>query len=77
MRGAGSLLELLRTSSPGFSTGKNTTEMKQIKTYTEMEPGVLDEKWNIDELFPGEPPNLDRIWNIVEGETYPFLSRQP
>ena len=62
------------TRSDG-GTGKNTTAMKQIKTYTETEPGVLDEEWNIYDVDPGLT-NPAYIWNIVDGRDYPFLSWQ-
>jgi hypothetical protein len=57
-------------------TGKNTTEMKNIDTYTKTETEGLDEKWDIADVFPGKP-DQSRIWNIVDGATYPFLSWQP
>jgi len=47
-------------------TGKTTTEMKNIATFTSA-------GWNIIAVAPGEP-NTAYIWNIVDGHTYPFLS---
>ena len=47
-------------------TGKTTAEMKDIATFS----GV---GWDITAVAPGER-NPTYIWNIVDGETYPFLS---
>ena len=50
-------------------TGKNTTEMQDITTFS-------DAGWDIVAVGdPGER-NLMYIWNIVDAETYPFLSWQ-
>ena len=54
-------------------TGKNTTEMKDIATFTDTETEGLEEPWDITVVSPGET-NLDYVWNIIDGETYPFLS---
>jgi hypothetical protein len=49
-------------------TGKTTVEMQNIATFT---------AWDIIAVVdPGEP-NPASIWNIVDGETYPFLSWEP
>jgi hypothetical protein len=56
-------------------TGKTTTEMKDIATFTDTETEGLDQPWNIAAVAPDET-NLAYIWNIVDGETYPFLSWQ-
>jgi len=48
-------------------TGKNTTEMQSIATFT-----TAMEKWTIGKA----ETNHKYTWNIVEGETYPFLSWQ-
>jgi hypothetical protein len=55
----------LNTSAGG--TGKTTAEMKSVATFT---------GWNITAVAPGER-NPSYIWNIVDGQTYPFLSWQP
>jgi hypothetical protein len=47
-------------------TGKNTTQMKDIATFS----GVA---WNITVVAPGETNSI-YIWNIVNNITYPFLS---
>ena len=56
-----------------MGTGKSTTEMKDIATSTDVETQGLNEPWDITVVNPGET-NLDHVWNIVDGETYPFLS---
>jgi hypothetical protein len=57
-----------RTTSAG-GTGKTTAEMKDIATFSTA-------SWNITAVAPGER-NTAFIWNIVDGQTYPFLSWQP
>ena len=54
-----------QTTSDG-GTGKNTTEMQGIATFT---------AWDIIAVTPGQT-NSAYIWNIVDDETYPFLSWQ-
>jgi hypothetical protein len=54
-------------------TGKTTEEMMCIATYTDTDTEDLNEPWNIIGVDPGET-NDAYIWNIVDGETYPFLS---
>jgi len=49
-------------------TGKNTTEMKDIATFS---------AWNIIAVSNSDLRNLAYIWNIVDDETYPFLSWEP
>ena len=48
-------------------TGKTTSEMKSIATFS-------GAGWSIIAVASAEARNTSRIWNIVEGETYPFLS---
>jgi hypothetical protein len=55
------------TSAGG--TGKNTTEMQDITTFS----GV---GWNITEVADSDTRNPSYIWNIVNNVTYPFLSWQ-
>jgi len=55
------------TSAGG--TGKNTTEMQDITTFS----GV---GWNIIAVGGSSERNPSYIWNIVDDETYPFLSWQ-
>jgi len=56
-------------------TGKNTTEMQDIATFTDTETEGLDEPWDMTAVDPGETDD-GYIWNIVDGVTYPFLSWQ-
>jgi len=49
-------------------TGKTTMEMKNIATFSGAE-------WDICMVAPGQT-NLTYIWNIVDGDIYPFLSWQ-
>ena len=58
------------TSSDG-GTGKTTVEMMSISTFTGAE-------WDIIVIAYLDDKNTDYTWNIVDGETYPFLSgREP
>jgi hypothetical protein len=50
-------------------TGKNTTEMQNISTFS-------GAGWNIITVALNET-NLSYVWNIVNNVTYPFLSWQP
>ena len=61
-----------QTSGQGSSaggTGKNTTEMKDFTTFSVV-------GWNITTVDNSDDRNTDYIWNIVDDETYPFLSWQ-
>jgi hypothetical protein len=51
-------------------TGKNTTEMKDIATFS----GAT---WNITAVANSGTRDPAHIWNIVSSVTYPFLSWQP
>jgi hypothetical protein len=55
------------TSSGG--TGKTTAQMKSIATFS-------DACWNIITVTNSDTRNPTYIWNIVDHETYPFLSWQ-
>jgi len=57
-----------QASSAG-GTGKTTAEMKSIATFS----GAA---WNIIAVTSGQT-NPTYTWNIVDDETYPFLSWQP
>ena len=56
-------------STSDGGTGKSTAEMKDIATFSEA-------GWNIIAVANPNTRNPAYIWNIVEGETYPFLSWQ-
>jgi hypothetical protein len=55
------------TSDEG--TGKTTIEMRNIATFA----GV---GWNIAEVLNPGDTDPAYVWNIVDGQTYPFLSWQ-
>jgi len=54
-------------------TGKTTAEMQDIATFTDTEMEGLDEPWDINAVSPGHT-NPAYSWNIVDKQTYPFLS---
>ena len=54
-------------------TGKTTAEMMDVATFTDTETQGLDEPWDITAVALGQT-NPAHTWNIVDGETYPFLS---
>jgi hypothetical protein len=61
------------TSGQGTSaggTGKTTAQMKDTATFSEA-------AWNIVAVANPSTRNSAYTWNIVEGQTYPFLSWQP
>jgi len=51
-------------------TGKNTTEMRDITTFS-------DAGWNITAVANPSMRNPEYIWNIVDEVAYPFLSWEP
>jgi len=57
-------------------TGKTTAEMMHIATFADTDTEGLDEPWDIIAVAPGQT-DPDYTWNIVDGQTYPFLSWQP
>ena len=57
-----------QTTSDG-GTGKTTTEMKNIVTFA-------GAGWNIVAVTDPDIADHSYIWNIVDGQTYPFLSWQ-
>jgi hypothetical protein len=65
----------METSDGG--AGKSTTEMIAITTFTDTRTEGLDNPWDITAVVHGETNNA-YTWNIVDGESYPFLSgKQP
>jgi hypothetical protein len=56
-----------RATSAG-GTGKTTAEMKSVATFA---------GWNIMTVANPTTRNPSYIWNIVEGQTYPFLRWEP
>lgn len=57
-------------------TGKATTAMQDIVTFTDTATEGLDNPWHIAAVAPGETNNVF-TWNIVTGQAHPFLSWQP
>jgi len=69
----------VETSGIGVSdggTGKMTAEMMDIATYTDTETEGLDEAWDMVAVADADHRNPAYTWNIVDGQTYPFLSWQ-
>jgi len=62
-------------STSDGGTGKPTAEMKDIATFTVTET-ELDEPWDIITVDNSNDRNTGYVWNIVDDETYPFLSWQ-
>jgi hypothetical protein len=58
-----------QTNSAG-GTGKTTAEMKSIATFT-------GAGWNMVAVANPSTCNPAYVWNIVDGQAYPFLSWQP
>jgi hypothetical protein len=56
-------------STSDGGTGKTTAEMKNIATFT-------GAGWNIVAVANPDITNPSYIWNMVDGQTYPFLSWQ-
>jgi hypothetical protein len=51
-------------------TGKTTADMKSVTTFS-------DAGWSVVTVAGPGTRNTAYIWNIVDGQTYPFLSWQP
>jgi len=56
-------------SASDGGTGKTTAEMRNIATFS-------DAGWNMGAVANPSTRNPAYIWNIVDGQTYPFLSWQ-
>jgi|GEM_PF-2752693 len=61
-------LQISGAAESSGGTGKTTAQMQSILTFTN-----LDEPWDIVAVDFGIA-NVDHIWNIVDGQVYPFLS---
>jgi hypothetical protein len=59
----------------GGGTGKSSGEMQDIVTFTNTATVGLDQRWDIAAVAPDETESAF-TWNIVDGQTYPFLSWQ-
>jgi hypothetical protein len=53
-------------------TGKTTAGMQDIATFADKRTEGLDNPWDITAVASGETNNAF-TWNIVNGQTYPFL----
>jgi hypothetical protein len=62
-------IETSGQSTSDGGAGKTTAEMKNVDTFS-------DAGWNITTVADSDTRNTAYIWNIVDGETYPFLSWQ-
>ena len=65
-----------RTEQSAGGTGKTTAEMMDITTFADTATEGLDEPWDIVAVDPRTRGEA-YTWNIVDGETYPFLSWEP
>ena len=63
------------TESDGGS-GRTTTAMQNIATFTDTTAEALDNPWDIAAVATGQI-NDAFTWNIVAAQTHPFLSWQP
>jgi hypothetical protein len=70
-------IETSEQATSDGGTGKNTTEMQNIATFTDTETEGLDEPWDMIGVANPGIRSLAYIWNIVDDETYPLLSWQP
>jgi len=61
-------------STAGDATGRTTAEMMDIGTFTDTETEGLDEPWDMVAVADTDQRNPANVWNIVDGQTYPFLS---
>jgi len=62
-------MQTSETEASDGGTGKTTAEMKSIVTFSRA-------GWNIVAVANPSTRNPAYIWNIVDGQTYPFLSWQ-
>jgi hypothetical protein len=60
-------METSGQSTSDGGAGKTTAEMKNVDTFS-------DAGWNIITVADSDTRNTAYIWNIVNGQTYPFLS---
>ena len=63
------------TEESDGGTGTSTEEMRDIRTFTNTAAAGLDEPWNMSAVAAGET-DATSIWNVVDGQAYPFLSWQ-
>ena len=65
----------LQNSSTG-GTGKTTAQMRRLATFADTGTLGLDQPWDIVAVANPNTRNSSYVWNIVDGQTYPFLSWQ-
>jgi hypothetical protein len=58
-----------QVATAGDATGKTTAQMQSIAAFS-------GEAWSITAVASPSTRNVSYIWNIVDGQTYPFLSWQ-
>jgi hypothetical protein len=68
--------ESSRQTTSNGGTGKSTAEMMDIATFSDTAAEGLDQPWDIIAVANLVTRNPSYIWNIVNGQTYPFLSWQ-
>ncbi len=56
--------------------GKTTAEMMDISTFTDTATEGLDEPWDVIAVVGSGDRSIGYVWNIVDEQTYPFLSWQ-
>jgi len=65
------------TEESAGGTGKTSSQMKDIATFTDTVTEGLDAPWNMGTVGDASQRNPAYTWNIVSAATYPFLSWQP
>jgi hypothetical protein len=63
-------MQTSRQSASAGGIGKTTAEMKSVATFS-------DAGWSMFAVANPDARNSSYVWNIVDGQTYPFLSWQP
>ena len=66
-------VETFGMEESGGGTGKTTTEMMDVATFTDTDTEGLDQLWDMTGVSFGETDDA-YTWSILDGETYPFLS---
>ncbi len=66
-------VEASGTEESDGGTGKTTAEMMDIATFMDTATEGLNDPWDMVAVAPGDI-DASYTWNIVDGETYPFLS---
>jgi len=65
-------VEASGVSGSDLGTGKTTRQMMSVVTFTDTAIEGLDAAWDIAAVAQGQTDDT-RTWNIVDGQTYPFL----